>query len=157
MKTQLTTPAAQASYLLQHLSATLSKQSDQVLMERLGVGFSQFKILKIVRQHPQATQISIAQQLGQTEASISRQVKLLEQRGMLSIFVNPANRRERHSRLTPKGERLVQEVMRVLGELYEPMFDTLGDKRQKQLIETLHDMHQQICVTGKIGACQHNA
>lgn len=146
-------PTLQIGYLLQHLSATLAKQSDQLLMERLGIGFSQFKIMKIVQKHPQVTQRTIAEQLGQTEASISRQVKLLQDKGLIQVVVAPENRRERHSALTPKGMRLVDEVFRVLTESYAPMFAELGDKRQKQLVESLTVMHHHICVTGKIGAC----
>ena len=140
-------------YLLQHLSATLAKQSDQTLMERLGVGFSQFKIMRIVQGHPTVTQRDIAERLGQTEASISRQVKLLQERGLISVTISPENRREHHSSLTPKGTRIIEEVFRVLHESYAPMFESLGDKRQKQLLETLGLMHEHLCVEGKIGAC----
>ena len=140
-------------YLLQHLSATLAKQSDQILMERLGIGFSQFKIMRIVQSEPQATQRQIADKLGQTEASISRQVKLLDERGLIVTAISPENKREHHTSLTAKGVRLVDEVFRVLRETYDPMFDDLGPKRQKQLLETLSLMHGHLCVAGKIGAC----
>lgn len=143
----------QIGYLLQHLSATLAKQSDQLLMERLGIGFSQFKIMKMVQKHPQTTQRCIAEQLGQTEASISRQVKLLQEKGLIVIAVSQDNRREHHSVLTTKGERIVQEVFRVLTETYTPMFAALGDRRQKQMIEALGIMHEHLCIAGKIGAC----
>ncbi len=140
-------------YLLQHLSATLAKQSDQMLMERLGIGFSQFKIMRIVQSYPTVTQRDIAERLGQTEASISRQVKLLQERGLLAVTISPENRREHHSSLTPKGTRIIEEVFKTLHETYAPMFDSLGDKRQKQLLETLGLMHEHLCVEGKIGAC----
>ncbi len=146
-------PALQIGYLLHHLSTTLAKQSDQLLLERLGVGFSQFKIMKIVQKHPNVTQRTIAEQLGQTEASISRQIKLLQEKGLVQVVVSAENRREHHSELTPKGARLVDEVFRVLTESYAPMFAELGEKRQKQLVESLTVMHEHVCVGGKIGAC----
>ncbi|HSX23988.1 MAG TPA: MarR family winged helix-turn-helix transcriptional regulator, partial [Candidatus Saccharimonadales bacterium] len=70
-------PTNNIGYLLQHLSGVLAKQSDQALQERLGIGFSQFKILRVLQHSPQTQQRQIAEWIGKTEASISRQIKLM--------------------------------------------------------------------------------
>jgi DNA-binding MarR family transcriptional regulator len=72
-------------YMLQHTASIMYRQSDQVLQERLGLGMSQYKILMILHEKPQIRQRVLADQLGQTEASISRQIKLLVERGMLVV------------------------------------------------------------------------
>ena len=65
-------------FVLQRLAFLLSKQSDQVLQEQLGIGFSQFKILMVLGWNPSVRQRHIAEKLEQTEAAVSRQLKLLK-------------------------------------------------------------------------------
>ena len=142
-------------YLLQHLSGVLAKQSEQALQERLGIGFSQFKILMVLQYSPQSQQRQIADSLGQTEASISRQVGLMIDNGLLVTNISPRNRREHLTSITAKGVRLAEESLNVLNSCHAAMFESLGEKRQAQLLEILSQMHQHACQPGKIGACDH--
>jgi|SRR5688572_1014129 len=146
-------PITNIGYLLQHLSGVLAKQSDQVLQERLGIGFSQFKILMCLQASPSTGQKAIADSLGQTEASISRQIKIMHQKGLLQTVISPKNRREHITTPTNKGWRIAEAATNVLNIYHAPMFDILGEKRQQQLIEILTNMHQQSCQSGKTGAC----
>lgn len=148
-------PANNIGYLLQHLSSVLAKQSDQALQERLGIGFSQFKILRVLQHSPRTQQRQIAQWLGQTEASISRQIKLMIQKGLLVTAVSPKNRREHITTPTTKGIRMTEESINVLNATHSTMFSDMGDKQQKQLLEILTHMHHTACQPGKIGACHH--
>jgi DNA-binding MarR family transcriptional regulator len=148
-------PTNNIGYLLQHLSATLARQSDQVLQERLGIGFSQFKILMVLQRNPYIQQRQIADALGQTEASISRQIKLLHDQSLLTSRPAEQNRRQHITVLTTKGERLITEALSVLNNYHAPMFAKLSDRQQEQLVEALRLMHQEACRAGKPGACDH--
>lgn len=148
-------PTNNIGYLLQHLSSTLARQSDQVLQERLGIGFSQFKILMVLQRNPSVQQKQIADALGQTEASISRQIKLLYNQSLLSSRVSAQNRREHVTMLTLKGERMISEALNVLNDYHAPMFARLSAKQQQQLVEALVLMHQEACRKDKPGACDH--
>ncbi len=148
-------PTNTIGYLLQHLSGVLAKQSDQVLLERLGIGFSQFKILMVLERNPHIQQHVIAERLGQTEASISRQIKLMHEKGLLQTTVSPNNRRQHLTSPTAKGLRLNEEALRILNNYHSQMFDSLGDKKRQQLMESLTQMHQFTCQAGKTGACDH--
>lgn len=132
-------------YLFHHISFVLARQSDQILQEQLGIGFSQFKILLILEQSVGMPQKQIAQKLGQTEASISRQIRLLEDSGMLSSEVNPNNRREHTTRLTPKGIKVTEKSMEILKNYHAPIFSKLSDRQQQQLRELLTTMHEATC------------
>lgn len=149
-------PNTTIGYLLQHLSGVLSKQSDQVLSERLGVGYSQFRILLVLADNPRAKQKVIASKLGQTEASVSRQVGLMHDQNLLQTTVNPANRREHLTHPTAKGGRLLEEALRILNSYHEPMFSRLNDRQRETLIEALQIMHDSTCQQGKLGACDHS-
>lgn len=143
-------------YLLQHLSFVLARQSDQVLQEQLGIGFSQFKIMMVLQWDPSVQQRYIADKLGQTEASISRQIKLLQKDGMLTSQVHPNNRRQHMTRLTPKGQRVIDKALEILNRYHAPVFQQLSAKQQEQLLQALNIMHQQACNSEHSGPFHKN-
>jgi DNA-binding MarR family transcriptional regulator len=138
-------PINNLGYLLQHIAALLGKQSEQVLQERLGIGFSQFKILRVLQTNPHIKQREIANNLGQTEASISRQVKLMLDEGLLQSTISPKNRREHITVPTPKGVKLTEAAMEALAQYHKPTFASLTDKQRDQLRDTLETLHTQLC------------
>lgn len=141
-------------YLLQHTASSLARQSDQIIQERLGIGYSQFKIMMVLQWNPSVQQKMIAESLGQTEASISRQIKLMHDNGLLQSTIRPANRREHITTLTRKGERLADEAASILNQYYAPMYDTLSEKQQRQFSEILDRMHQEVCKGDRVGRCR---
>jgi DNA-binding MarR family transcriptional regulator len=142
-------------YLMTHTATILLRQSDQVLQERLGIGMSQFKILMMLQNNPNVQQRKLAECLGQTEASISRQIKLLFEKGLLSIRVNPKSRREHITVPTVKGTKMTNAAMDVLEQYHAPMLDTVNEKQRQQMQETLQMFHGYVCVAGKPFACDH--
>lgn len=148
-------PTNNIGYLLQHLSGVLSKRYDQSLQERLEIGFSQFKLLMVLQSNPSLQQRKVAQWLGQTEASISRQIKLMVDKGLLDSTVSPNNRREHLTTLTDKGLRVAEDSMKVLNNCHSEVFAKLGDKGQSQLLNTLSEMHISTCNSNDVGACSH--
>lgn len=150
-----TNPQAAISYLLQHVASVLGRQLDQALQERLGIGMSQFRILMILQHHPEIRQRQLADHLAQTEASISRQIKLLHQKEMLITRINPANKREHISEPTAKGLRITEAAREVMHEYAAPAYDVLGDKQQKELISLLSSIHAWTCQPGKLTSCDH--
>ncbi|HSX00403.1 MAG TPA: MarR family winged helix-turn-helix transcriptional regulator [Patescibacteria group bacterium] len=148
-------PVMTAGYLLTHTATILLRQSDQVLQERLGIGMSQFKILMMLEHSPNVQQRKLAECLGQTEASISRQIKLLCEKGLLAIRINPKSRREHITVTTAKGTKLTDAANEVLEQYTALMFDLVSDKQRQQLQETLGVFHNYICSSGKPFACDH--
>jgi DNA-binding MarR family transcriptional regulator len=148
-------PVLTTGYLLTHTATILLRQSDQVLQERLGIGMSQFKILIMLQHESNVQQRKLAEFLGQTEASISRQIKLLTEKGLLAIRVNPKSRREHITVPTAKGIKMTQAATEVLEQYHGPMLAHLSPKQHQQLDETLGAFHQYICMSGKQFACDH--
>jgi len=143
----------QLGYLLHHLSFTVDRQSDQILLERLGIGFSQFKILMALRSEEGVRQKQIADYLGQTEASISRQIKIMQNKGLLKSRVSPISKRAHITILTPKGLSLADEALDTLNHYHGPMFARLSAKQQSNLSEILNAMHPEVCRNDKPGHC----
>jgi DNA-binding MarR family transcriptional regulator len=134
-------------YLFHHISAVLARQSDQILLEQLGIGFSQFKILLILAEGKGVQQRQLASTLGQTEASISRQIKLLLVSDMITNQVNPNNRREHITHLTPKGMKVTERATELLNNYHAPIFNRLSERQQVQMGELLTAMHNAVCST----------
>lgn len=140
-------------YMLQHLAFTMGRQNDQVLQERLGIGFSQFKILMVLEKNPYIQQSDIADALGQTEASISRQIRLMHDKGLLQTRIDPENRRRHITTPSAKGLRLNEEALRALNSFHAPVFEKLSEKEQLRLLDIMAKMHDSICDGSKTGAC----
>jgi len=148
-------PVMTVGYLLTHTATILLRQSDQVLQERLGIGMSQYKILMMLQHNPNVQQRKLAECLGQTEASISRQIKLLCEKGLLAIRVNPKSRREHITVPTAKGSKLTDAAIEVLEQYHALMFDLVNEKQRQQLQDILQTFHTHICASGKPFACDH--
>lgn len=146
-------PITTIGYLLQHTATILMRQSDQVLQERLGIGMSQLKLLMMLEHSPSVRQRKLAEALGQTEASVSRQIKLLQEKGLLSVRVNPKSRREHITVPTAKGHKLTEAALEVMVQYHTPMFDLISEKEREQLKKTLVTFHEYTCVPGKPYAC----
>ena len=139
--------AISISFTLQHIAAQLTKQSDQVLQEQLGIGASQFRILHSLRTEPRTAQRDIAVNLGQTEASISRQVQLMIVDGLLQSARSPKDRREHITVLTPKGDRLHEAATAALAKYLHPMFAALSEKQLAYASQVFNDLHARVCVS----------
>lgn len=150
------TQANTFGYLLHHASTILARQYDAALQKQLGIGMAQFKILMILRRLPSPQQSKLAECLGQTEASISRQIKLLAKDGLLEVTVSPENRRQHLAHVTPKGATLTAKALEVMREYSQPVFAALSDEQQTQLQTCLQILHQQVCAEGKPFACDHS-
>ena len=148
-------PSQAILYYLQHLSVLTSRQSDQVLQEQLGIGMSQYRILQVLQGNPSVQQKQIASLLGQTEASISRQVKLMQDRSMIVAEANPQNKREHLTTLLPKGERLLEVGTQVLLQYHRPGIESLSSKDQATLVKLLAQLHNAVCAVDGIEGLLH--
>ncbi len=148
-------PTNNLSYLIEHLAAIIGKQSDQILLEQLGIGLSQYKILMVLEWNPRVQQRSIANSLGQTEASVSRQIKILTEKGLLVSKRDPRNKRKHITAPTPLGMQLTEAASNILRRSFGPEYSGLGEDQLMQLIAGLQRLHAIVCKPGKPSACDH--
>lgn len=148
-------PANNLNYLLHHLAAVLGKQSDQILQEQLGIGLSQYKILMVLEWNPRVQQRVIADSLGQTEASVSRQIKVLKSKGLLVSKTDPQNKRKHVTTSTPLGMQVTEAAGDILRRSLGPEMSNMGEDQLMNLNAGLVQLHKIICKAGKLGACDH--
>ena len=133
-------------YALHQLVFIIDRQSDEALRAELGIGYSQFKILMAAKRHTGLKQNDIASYLGQTEASVSRQIKLMKADGLLSVQVDPNNRRARSIVLTDKGTQFSKRCVVVLEQTHAATFGSLGFAEQKLMQELLDRLTNKACI-----------
>lgn len=148
-------PANDLTYLIHHLAAVMGRQTEQVLQEQLGIGLSQYKILMVLEWNPRIGQRAIADSLGQTEAAISRQIKLLKSKKLLITKPDPRNRRKHITAPTPLGMQLTEAADAILRRTFSADFAKLGDDQLTRLTTGLQQLHRQVCKPGRTGACGH--
>lgn len=124
-------------YLLHELAHLINAESNQVLQERLGIGFAQFKVLMVLEERDAVTQKTVAESLNQTEASISRQIKILEQKRLIQSRQSSSNRREHLLYLTDRGIKMVETATNALNNYHAPMFAHLSERDQLKIVDTL--------------------
>jgi DNA-binding MarR family transcriptional regulator len=122
---------------LHQVATSLAHSSDEILLSSLGIGFSQFKVLYVLQSKPNIRQKEIALELGQTEASISRQLKKMYNDGLIITKVHPTNRREHITMLTKRGERICQQSIKALNRHHQQFFARLDVAQQDQLVKLL--------------------
>ncbi len=132
-------------YLIHHLAFVLGRSSDRALQERLGIGFSQFKILIMISWNPSLQAWQLADGIGGTKASMGRQIKLLLDQGLLAKTVDPKNHREHITPLSPKGERVTRAALAALNDHHAPVFARLSPGQQQNLLDALSIMHDETC------------
>lgn len=147
--------AGSTMYLLQHIGTILERQFDQALMEQLGIGTSQYRILLALEAHSNISQKHLAANLGQTEASISRQVRLLQARSLISIQVHPRSRRERVANLSPKGQTIITAAKDLFSQVSASLLGGLSDRQQKVFRESLAILHDRSCSPDTPRSCDH--
>jgi DNA-binding MarR family transcriptional regulator len=133
------------SRLLQHIVTLLNRDIDQILLEQFGIGLAQYKILITLQEQPHVQQRVIADTLAQTEASVSRQIKLLQEKSLLHIDTNPENKRAHLGELTFKGEQLVSAATKSIAAHEAAFFQGLTDKQTTQFNELLQTLHRSTC------------
>jgi len=130
--------------VLQQVATAFERHADQIMQEKIGIGLAQFKILQQLHEHPEIRQAQIATILIQTEASVSRQIKLLLEKGLLASHINTKNRREHIHALTPRGQKMTVAAAETLQHYTDTLFATMGDKQQKQLHEALASLQSNV-------------
>ncbi len=129
------------------LSNVLGKVADRCLQDTYGFGMSQFKILWILKKHPEGVQqTNIADWLNQTEAAVSRQIRLLKAEKLIDKRVDPKNRRNRVIILSPGGKKFAEAAMKVLAKEYEPFFADLSREQRRSLCNMLEGAFYKVVI-----------
>jgi DNA-binding MarR family transcriptional regulator len=111
------------------LRALLDRISTIALRKKMGFGISHFRILYVLAFKTNMTQRDIADYWDVTEASISRQVNILREKGLVEKKPSTA--------LTPKGRKTLDEALRQATITFENVFSEVRESDRKNAVTIL--------------------
>lgn len=131
----------------------LDKMSDQILQDRLNLGFSQFLVLMVLAGQSKVPQKFVASQLDQTQAAVSRQVDILVDLGLVSRDRNPDSRREYVLSLTKSGLKAYNKGFESIDERFDKLFGIWTKTEKDYLLSALGKLVMEIKSKGSDAIC----
>ena len=125
---------------IHRLAFLLEKRADDSLKTQLDIGFAQYKVLEAINQNMLARQNMVAEMLDQTEASISRQVKILQKKGLIRVVTVMGNKRARELSLSRVGEEIVRNAEDLIEVSQAQVMGGLSYQEQRLLQELFERM-----------------
>jgi DNA-binding MarR family transcriptional regulator len=104
----------------------LQQSADELLVNKNGIGLSQTRIMAALDKSVARSQRHVAVELGQTEANVSRQLRIMKKHGLVNIVKNKKDRRQRDVSLTPKGYRLYAKAEQILKHHEKGLLSTMS-------------------------------
>ena len=102
-------------FAVRKINLVMERSGDKLFREHLGIGLSLFLVLSVIDARPgRFNQQTVAQTLGTTKGTISRQVEAGVDAGYITTEVSPTSRRENILGLTAAGTALVRKGDQVL-------------------------------------------
>lgn len=117
--------------------------------KHFGVSYDQWLIIEQVKNKQGVSQIEIANNTGKDRASISRIIKNLQQKDLLTKMHNEENKRANKVYLTPDGLELSDRIISVYNEVYQSQFQGIYEREMNFLKEILVRINQNKFVSAK--------
>ncbi len=125
---------------IHNLAQGLQQVVDKAIKERTGVGFAQYKVLEAVGYKGIAKQNELAKMLHQTEAGVSRQVKILYQKGLLVYTSAQKKGSGSDVALTRIGEEVVRLAYQVVDGYSSSIDSVVNPENLEATHKSLRDM-----------------
>ena len=101
--------------LVRRVAGLMDRSGEALFRSSLGISQAQFLVLSVVDAHPgRLNQQAVADRLGLTKGTVSRQIDAAVAAGLMTVEVSPQSRRENVVALTPAGTRLVRKGDRLV-------------------------------------------
>jgi DNA-binding MarR family transcriptional regulator len=121
---------------VQRAARTLARRFDDELRP-IGLTNGQFSLMMSLNRPEPAPMAAVASLLGMDRTTLTAALKPLQRRGLLSITRDPADRRGRLLKLTPRGQRLLASAVPVWKRTHASVDAVLGrggaDRLRKDL------------------------
>lgn len=121
------------------LSNNYRRVADQILRERLGVTYAKFLVLIQIYEGHNTSKI-ISKNLGKTEASISRQITILEKESAIKRKNNQMDDRVKVIALTKKGARVLKNCNKVIDGYFGDKISKINKK--DEILKTLKSINK---------------
>jgi DNA-binding MarR family transcriptional regulator len=123
---------------LHYLMFILQQKSDELLQGEVGISLSHVRILGALDYKVPCSQKSIAMQLKQTEANVSRQLLAMVRQGLVKVAKNKEDSRQRDVTLTAKGQRRFEGAEKALKSQLNSVYRGLSKEEKRNLEDSVN-------------------
>jgi DNA-binding MarR family transcriptional regulator len=124
-------------------AARLVTQRFDLTLRSCGINANQLSVLLGACDQDGILLTRMAKNLGMERTTLSRNLSLLEHRGMLSIEVG-ADKRERRIGITGKGRTLLEKAFPFWEKAQNEVVELLGRKKWEELLSGLHEVGKKL-------------
>ncbi len=146
VKASVKTPIDTVIRPVMQLRAGLDRVTCMVLREKMGFGVSQLRILYVLAFKPDITQKNIADFWDVTEASVSRQIRVLEKKG----FISRSTATSAKPSLSPAGKQALDTAMKYTQATFEKIFKDISSSERKSVAHILEKLIEKVKVSSNI-------
>ncbi len=127
-----------ACFNLRRAARLVTKRFDEVFRE-FGLKATQLSVLMGIYYAPRLPLSKLARSLGMDRTSLTRNLKILEGKGL--VLGRPSDdKRERRIGVTPEGKRLLKEAFPVWRKVQGEVEGALGGEHWGKLLSGLHEV-----------------
>lgn len=129
-------------YLVRRVAGLMDRTGESLFRRELGVTLAQFLVLSVVDAHPgPLNQQAIADRLGLTKGTVSRQIDNAVSAGLMSVEPSPHTRRENTIRLTKAGTDLVRRGDTLFEQARNDILPTIPTRDMATAVRVLDSMN----------------
>lgn len=126
---------------LTFLANKWARSASHLYLKRFGIGIETWRILVLLAIEGPITANRVCQVIGMDKASVSRNFKNMEERGLLLIEGDPDDARQRFAQLTQKGFALHDKILPLVLEREQRLLSALSIDERKILCDLLRRLH----------------
>jgi DNA-binding MarR family transcriptional regulator len=125
-------------FLVRKSASLVDREGEAFFRDELGISLAQFMVLSVVDAHPGSfNQQMVADLLGLTKGTVSRQIDSASKAGLLTAEVSSISRREKMVTLTQAGKELVSRGDTRLAASNRDLFGALDPDDLAATLRTL--------------------
>lgn len=117
-------------FLLEELTNSIVAINNDMLISAFDISYSEWRLLLAVflsQENP--TQEEVANQAGKSTAAVSRQIKIIEQKGLVKRSNSKESKRIKLVKLTEKGKDTFNKSLMLVSNKSKEIFDVLGSDK----------------------------
>lgn len=135
-------------FLIRRVAGLMDRGGEALFQQELGISLAQFLVLSVVDAHPgPLNQQGIADRLGLTKGTVSRQIDQAVAAGLMNVEASPHSRRENTVTLTPTGTDLVRRGDAAFTRQRSAILSAVEPDEMKVAIRVLGSLHDTLSGT----------
>jgi len=122
----------------------LSRGASHTYLKVFGVGVEVWRCLVLLAIHGSMTGQQVSQVMGMDKAALSRSFKIMQQKGLIVMGLDPLDGRVRVATLTPKGRALHDQILQIALERERALLSVLSASEKETLLRLLKRVHENL-------------